>query len=1179
MPLTACATLRLGAWVAAFTSAAFGSSFAADPAPEEVTLLVPGITARRLPVKLNNINSVEYAPDGRLFAVGYDGRIHLLRDTDGDGLEDQALPFWDKKGDLLTPVGIVVAPEGIYVPARGKVVLFSDTDNDGKADKSETVASGWVQERYNGATRNDASGVAMDAAGNLYFCLGCSDYRDGFLLDEKGKAQYRRDVERGAVLKVSADRQKREIFASGLRFVTGLRFNRHGDLFGTDQEGDTWFPGGNRRDELLHLIKGRHYGFPFRHPKHLPDVIDEPAVVDFEPQHQSTCGFRFNEVTSSTPKIFGPDFWSDDALVTGFSRGKLWRSPLAKNRAGYVGRQIQIAAFNTLPTDVTLSPTGDVVVTAHSGRPDWGSGPKGEAFLFKLSYSDPKAAQPVMAWADDPLTVTVAFDRPVDLKQLEGITVRAGEFIREGDRYETIQPGYKVVTAANEAPTHDVKILRTQLSEDRRSAILTTSPLPWRANYVVSLPEIGELSLQLTGAIAEWTAAGDSKPTLSTWIPHFDLTIASQWMRGSSVHEHLQQLWKREGTLTLRSLLSPPSAIDENASTELRFEASNDFTVTLGKKTIASSRAESGRFQALATLPDSQKEAVELRIETATHPAHAPDLDLSYHTSIDPNERAIPTEKLSLPWASKITPSDADTTLTKFDWRSQSGDPAKGKVLFATACATCHQYKGEGKNTGPDLTTSLERDPAAVLRDIIDPSAAINPDYVAYLVDRKAGAPIFGTLQNVGEPIMRVYDGAGTEHKIAKADVLSIEASPVSLMPAGFAALGDDQLADIVAYLCGIDPDREARAAGAGNLTLQLWRNIPKVGGIAPLLKDPRYPGKPDVEQRLPLFEAPSNWDDNFGARMAGFVRAPLDGDYTFWIAGDDFAELWLSESDDPTNKRKIAWTSYWTKPRDWDLRKEQKSKPITLVAGKSYFIEALLHEQGVDDCLAVGWKLPNGKLERPIPGYRLSPDSAIEHAIAALPASEKSKRLFNGVNLTGWAGADNFWTAENGTIRATNTRNVPANTYLFTEDTYADFRLLLEVKQVISDQNSPKNSALAIGGERIADQASQQFGYRGPLVFHSQKWGSQSDANSDAKIITDVPETIGDWNRVEILVKGGRLRMAVNGKPIIDISHDRKGKSPIGLQLSANQLPQEFFYRSLVISEAPGDDLVTVGD
>ena len=61
---------------------------AADVKPV-VQMLVPGFTVQELPVRLSNINNIRFAPDGRLFALAYDGRIHVLRDTDHDGLEDE----------------------------------------------------------------------------------------------------------------------------------------------------------------------------------------------------------------------------------------------------------------------------------------------------------------------------------------------------------------------------------------------------------------------------------------------------------------------------------------------------------------------------------------------------------------------------------------------------------------------------------------------------------------------------------------------------------------------------------------------------------------------------------------------------------------------------------------------------------------------------------------------------------------------------------------------------------------------------------------------------------------------------------------------------------------------------------------------------------------------------------
>ena len=51
-----------------------------------VQMLVPGFSVRELPVQLRNINNLVYAPDGRLFALGYDGNVYQLKDSDGDVL-------------------------------------------------------------------------------------------------------------------------------------------------------------------------------------------------------------------------------------------------------------------------------------------------------------------------------------------------------------------------------------------------------------------------------------------------------------------------------------------------------------------------------------------------------------------------------------------------------------------------------------------------------------------------------------------------------------------------------------------------------------------------------------------------------------------------------------------------------------------------------------------------------------------------------------------------------------------------------------------------------------------------------------------------------------------------------------------------------------------------------------
>ncbi len=165
--------------------------------------------------------------------------------------------------------------------------------------------------------------------------------------------------------------------------------------------------------------------------------------------------------------------------------------------------------------------------------------------------------------------------------------------------------------------------------------------------------------------------------------------------------------------------------------------------------------------------------------------------------------------------------------------------------------------------------------------------------------------------------------------------------------------------------------------AGVGNLTREYWKST--VYG-SPYIQDIGIGTFPTSLSSLTSFDAPHDIGiDDYGQRVRGYVTAPLTGPYTFWIASDDQGELWLSSSDSPGAKRKIAAVAGWTPWQDWNNANNpmQRSVPIMLEAGQRYYIEALQKEAGGGDNLSVGWQLPGGNIndERPIPGNRLSTD------------------------------------------------------------------------------------------------------------------------------------------------------------------------------------------------------------
>lgn len=140
-----------------------------------------------------------------------------------------------------------------------------------------------------------------------------------------------------------------------------------------------------------------------------------------------------------------------------------------------------------------------------------------------------------------------------------------------------------------------------------------------------------------------------------------------------------------------------------------------------------------------------------------------------------------------------------------------------------------------------------------------------------------------------------------------------------------------------------------------------LMERFDGIGGstITDLTGAASYPGSPDTTTVMQSFEIPTNTADSYGVRLRGYVTPPASGDYTFWIASDDEGQLLLSDSEDPSAAALIANVPGWSSSRQWDKFSQQQSQVISLVAGKPYYIEALMKEGGGGDNLAVAWAGP----------------------------------------------------------------------------------------------------------------------------------------------------------------------------------------------------------------------------
>ncbi len=244
-----------------------------------------------------------------------------------------------------------------------------------------------------------------------------------------------------------------------------------------------------------------------------------------------------------------------------------------KTPTGYVVGSQLVACLDMLTVDSCITPKGDMIIAVHSGGPDWGSGPSGEGKLYKVTYEDRDVPQPVATWAAGPDEIRVAFDKPLDLKQLEGLAAETrithGEFVRAGDEYESLRPGYEVVARQMGTPRYALKVHGAQVTPDRRTLILTTDSQREATWHAIRLPGLGRPPLQegdvkpgetlpqhptidldytLGGVAASFESSGE---TWTGWLPHVDLQVNRALTQGSADHDELLNRLKEPGTLTL----------------------------------------------------------------------------------------------------------------------------------------------------------------------------------------------------------------------------------------------------------------------------------------------------------------------------------------------------------------------------------------------------------------------------------------------------------------------------------------------------------------------------------------------------------------------------------------------------------------------------------------------------
>lgn len=188
--------------------------------------------------------------------------------------------------------------------------------------------------------------------------------------------------------------------------------------------------------------------------------------------------------------------------------------------------------------------------------------------------------------------------------------------------------------------------------------------------------------------------------------------------------------------------------------------------------------------------------------------------------------------------------------------------------------------------------------------------------------------------------------------------------------------------------------------------------------------------------------------------------------------------------------------------------------------------------------------------------------------------------KAFDGKTLDGWVGRKDLWSVENGEIVGKNDEPIKVSTYLQTARKFSDFRITFDFKLAKSEMHS----GVAFWGRRAPDEGAE-YTYAGHLVMFPSGYGFYDLFGRNGLGVNNgaACKKVGhqhDWNHIEVLAQGNRIRFVLNGHLVADWREPEPKRikdAPIGLQLHSNKVPQEVRWKNIVIEAFPEDKLTTL--
>jgi hypothetical protein len=214
-------------------------------------------------------------------------------------------PYPVCKGNNVPDVDVIEGERRILEGSRGRLIAF-DIELDGSLANERVI----LDHLPVANTEHGLNGIVTGPDGQIYVAIGNLDRLPADIAE---KVDHPKKDLLGTVIRLSPEGDNMEVFARGLRNVYGLTFDDRGNLWGVDNDGET--PNGWRAEEILHIRRGRNYGYPYEGSFGEFKVRDDFAV--WHAHGTGSAGILWaNELRLGPGLLIGSCGWLDGLRLT-----------------------------------------------------------------------------------------------------------------------------------------------------------------------------------------------------------------------------------------------------------------------------------------------------------------------------------------------------------------------------------------------------------------------------------------------------------------------------------------------------------------------------------------------------------------------------------------------------------------------------------------------------------------------------------------------------------------------------------------------------------------------------------------------------------------------------------------------------------------------------------------------